>query len=513
MFDKPQNKFSTPRALNDRRPTSAPKRLTSQTATTRPLGSVRTTAKPLAEVKPSTRTLTPKTTLRSTTPSPVTTPRPKSQSPSPISTRPAPRKPVTAAKNRLSSGSSSDGSDGSSPGSGRSSSLGKLQRAVTAPPVEAPRITPKRTTLTGKTTGNIKVKIPGAKARPDSGIDVTTLAPAAEGTLEKCKNCQLRSPILDPVAMEIQANDKALRKIMDLEISNTSLLAVNSSLENTIRQQAQELDELRQEIERLKGLSSVNAVATLANGSMTKSPAPLEASRSEPAVVDIDSLIKEDEHVEIAFARICATIQQMVGDGKKAAEYETPAYIIDEAQARDTEATTRRDLIRKESRNALGKTLAKTSGSQGDTFSSMNGYSHQGANGGLSSMAVTSVPMTVKVGKRSRGSRSSISSGSDVSRSSSSSKSSSSSGACNSIPNKNEPHTEGDKEIKARRLSIVMRPVVDTPTHAYLDDPYVLLDNPIPMTTNHYGSNRCQSRPQFGGARMRADDMDSLLSA
>ncbi|KNC99890.1 uncharacterized protein SPPG_05263 [Spizellomyces punctatus DAOM BR117] len=512
MFDKPQDKFSTPRALNDRRPTSAPKRLTSQTATTRPLGSVRTTAKPLAEVKTSVRTLTPKTTLRSTTPTPVTTPRPKSQSPSPISTRPAPRKPVAATKNRLSSGSSSDGSNGSSPGSGRSSSLGKLQRAVIAPPVEAPRITPKRTTLTGKTTGNIKVKIPGSKARPDSGIadiDTTNLAPAAEGTLEKCKSCQLRSPILDPVAMEIQANDKALRKIMDLEISNTSLLAVNSSLENTIRQQAQELDELRQEIERLKGLSSVNAetVAILANGSTTKSPAPVEDSRSEPAVVDIDSLIKEDEHVEIAFARICATIQQMVGDGKKAAEYETPAHIIDEAQARDAEATARRDLIRKESRSALGKTLAS---SQGDTFSSLNSHSQQAANG---SMAVTSVPMTVKVGKRSRASRSSMSSGSDVSRSSSSSKSSSSSGACNSIPNKNEPHTEGDKDMKARRLSIVMRPVVDTPTHAYLDDPYVLLENPMPMTTNYYGSNRCQSRPQFGGARMRPDDMDSLLSA
>lgn len=128
-------------------------------------------------------------------------------------------------------------------------------------------------------------------------------------------------------------------------------------------------------------------------------------------------------------------------------------------------------------------------------------------------MAVSSVPMTVKVNKRASrdGSRLSRSSGSDVSSCSSSSRSSESSGYGSG--------SSSDQESKSRRLSIVMRPVVETPTHAYLDDPYVLLDNPKPsgvVTSNHQSSTRCQRKQtQYRTHRImaRPDDMDSLLSA
>ncbi|KAJ3126077.1 hypothetical protein HK098_007875 [Nowakowskiella sp. JEL0407] len=57
----------------------------------------------------------------------------------------------------------------------------------------------------------------------------------------------------DENPMEIQANDRALRKIMDLEISNTSLLAVNNSLESTIRKQAQTIERLKSQVIHLSG--------------------------------------------------------------------------------------------------------------------------------------------------------------------------------------------------------------------------------------------------------------------
>ncbi|KAJ3124162.1 hypothetical protein HK098_001336 [Nowakowskiella sp. JEL0407] len=57
----------------------------------------------------------------------------------------------------------------------------------------------------------------------------------------------------DENPVETQANDRALRKIMDLEISNTSLLAVNNSLESTIRKQAQTIERLKSQVIHLSG--------------------------------------------------------------------------------------------------------------------------------------------------------------------------------------------------------------------------------------------------------------------
>ncbi|KAJ3413751.1 hypothetical protein HDV05_007654, partial [Chytridiales sp. JEL 0842] len=48
--------------------------------------------------------------------------------------------------------------------------------------------------------------------------------------------------------MEAQANQRALRKIMDLEIANESLLAVNMTLETTIREQALSMEQLKRQL-------------------------------------------------------------------------------------------------------------------------------------------------------------------------------------------------------------------------------------------------------------------------
>ena len=89
--------------------------------------------------------------------------------------------------------------------------------------------------------------------------------------MEMCRTCMDAAKSNDPIAIELQANDRALRKvnfglsmklagvrqahksggqIMDLEISNTSLLAVNTSLETTIRKQSQLIEQMRHEIAR-----------------------------------------------------------------------------------------------------------------------------------------------------------------------------------------------------------------------------------------------------------------------
>ncbi|KAI8924549.1 hypothetical protein BC831DRAFT_299700 [Entophlyctis helioformis] len=47
-----------------------------------------------------------------------------------------------------------------------------------------------------------------------------------------------------------QSHDRALRKIMDLEIANTSLLSVNSSLERTVRQQSVVIQKLKRQLTR-----------------------------------------------------------------------------------------------------------------------------------------------------------------------------------------------------------------------------------------------------------------------
>ncbi|ORY53916.1 hypothetical protein BCR33DRAFT_711257 [Rhizoclosmatium globosum] len=56
----------------------------------------------------------------------------------------------------------------------------------------------------------------------------------------------------DAQTAKAQVNDRAVRKIMDLEIANDSLLAVNTTLENTIREQALNLEQMRKLVGVLK---------------------------------------------------------------------------------------------------------------------------------------------------------------------------------------------------------------------------------------------------------------------
>ncbi|KAI8611838.1 hypothetical protein BC830DRAFT_626411 [Chytriomyces sp. MP71] len=60
------------------------------------------------------------------------------------------------------------------------------------------------------------------------------------------------TPHSDLIPMKTQVNDRAVRKIMDLEIANESLLAVNTTLENTIREQALNMEQMRRMVGMMK---------------------------------------------------------------------------------------------------------------------------------------------------------------------------------------------------------------------------------------------------------------------
>ncbi|KAI8903946.1 hypothetical protein DFJ77DRAFT_444138 [Powellomyces hirtus] len=507
MYIKRADSFPTPRPSSaESRQTPVPRRLTSQPSVA--------PAKKALDTKSTARTLVTRATLKVGGPAPTATPTtlvaPRKSSPVIIRAVPTQTNTNTTntskfSKSPTSSGSASDASDFSSASSSRSgSAVPKLQRAVTAAPVQPPRGAAKRPAMASKTTGIIKVKIPGNNnAGSSPPLHTTpTAAPAAESA-GKCRNCRQRGPAFDPVAMEIQANDKALRKIMDLEISNTSLLAVNTSLENTIRQQSQEMEAMRKELERLRD-SAVNSMSNISMTDRTprdSSPSRISINSTPDATVDsildADALIKEDGNVELRFSRICAMIQQMVEDGTKAVEYQAPSHPPvptvqqEPGHAIDIETQARKALARKESRGALIRAagaLRKQTSSPTNPEPSVLRMAR--------SVVVETVPVVTKVTRKS--SRNSNSS--DVSHTSSSSHSSAAS----------TQHTPKADAATRRRGSVVMRPFVDSPAHAYLDDPYAMLDNPPPVNAYLAPNKRTDTSPSTR-ITARPDDMDSLL--
>ncbi|KAI9330884.1 hypothetical protein BDR26DRAFT_871087 [Obelidium mucronatum] len=163
----------------------------------------------------------------------------------------------------------------------------------------------------------------------------------------------------DAQTAKAQVNDRAVRKIMDLEIANESLLAVNTTLENTIREQALNLEQMRRLVGVLKRKvpesgdeeivscsSDVDGLSRdlLSDGGMSstagtgKSCGASFRGKKSRAFVDpfLNTLVEEigrddddnnDENdetcidhkeVEIQYNRVCATIQQLIEDGNRA---------------------------------------------------------------------------------------------------------------------------------------------------------------------------------------------------
>ncbi|KAJ3034830.1 hypothetical protein HDV00_004593, partial [Rhizophlyctis rosea] len=196
-----------------------------------------------------------------------------------------------------------------------------------------------------------------SKPKPPTPKSSAPRVSPSEITVSVCPSCLEAAKNNDPIAIELQANDRALRKIMDLEISNTSLLAVNTSLETTIRKQSQLIEQMRHEIAKLKGLEideddsvlSEFIDPVLLEEKAVTVAAPdaedqTELSQSiDPETETGDATPKltstEDEQAQkeaqIVYARVCAVIEQLTADGRKAVEYRAPMHEVDIAVVSD----------------------------------------------------------------------------------------------------------------------------------------------------------------------------------
>ncbi|KAF9109201.1 hypothetical protein BGX27_007879 [Mortierella sp. AM989] len=115
------------------------------------------------------------------------------------------------------------------------------------------------------------------------------------------------------------------RKIADLEISNTSLLQVNQTLEATIRKQAAEMQDLKMRIQSAQFGGDLSLLTSDLNLSQDLDPIMQidgTAADSEAAVI-IHELTEAERKADLTFRRLCITIEQMIFEAKQALDQST----------------------------------------------------------------------------------------------------------------------------------------------------------------------------------------------
>ncbi|KAG0284108.1 hypothetical protein BGZ97_008300 [Linnemannia gamsii] len=117
------------------------------------------------------------------------------------------------------------------------------------------------------------------------------------------------------------------RKIADLEISNTSLLQINQSLEATIRKQSAEMQELKMRMQSaqfggdLSWMTSDKGMFSQVQDSSLIDT--MNGTTSPEAAVIIHELTESERQADITFKRLCLTIDQMLYEAKQALDQST----------------------------------------------------------------------------------------------------------------------------------------------------------------------------------------------
>lgn len=112
------------------------------------------------------------------------------------------------------------------------------------------------------------------------------------------------------------------RKLLDLEITNKSLLAINSALEVTKLKQAKEIRELKRRLRDGRGLPTAAAPRDSAASAIFSDEDDLTDSEDDDDIL----LVKEDPELEAAHQRCKDLVDHMVEQARKAilAEYDEP---------------------------------------------------------------------------------------------------------------------------------------------------------------------------------------------
>lgn len=109
------------------------------------------------------------------------------------------------------------------------------------------------------------------------------------------------------------------RKILDLEISNSSLLAINARLERTKLKQASEIRELRKKMRERSLVPSLRAYPTDdGQSSLHSGPEESDAENISQESLKIESLMKEDEK----FSDVMRVLENLIGRAREALEYQ-----------------------------------------------------------------------------------------------------------------------------------------------------------------------------------------------
>ncbi|KAJ3344381.1 hypothetical protein HDU83_005283 [Entophlyctis luteolus] len=179
---------------------------------------------------------------------------------------------------------------------------------------------------------------PSSPLRPRRSLPPGTLKSALSATIASSAPIKPATPVLafDADTAKSHVNERAARKIMDLEIANESLLAVNTTLENTIREQALNLEQMRRIMGVLKrkygeaSLSVDYSDDSASNSETFVESVSLSSSKSglfvrqkfdpfaNAVIEEIDNSLELQKEVEQQFDRVCDTISQLIEAGEKA---------------------------------------------------------------------------------------------------------------------------------------------------------------------------------------------------
>ncbi|KAG0240136.1 hypothetical protein B0O80DRAFT_180503 [Mortierella sp. GBAus27b] len=166
----------------------------------------------------------------------------------------------------------------------------------------------------------------GSIAQPSSPTAATSTAPFSSPSHTSNTGATTPAAVAAKQAEESRRTEEAARtrrKIQDLEISNTSLLQVNKTLETTIRKQAAEIQELKTRMQSsqfggdLSILSSdVSTPLAQENGSDPSNQINGDANPETAGI--IHEMTETERQADITFRRLCMTIEQLIFEAKQA---------------------------------------------------------------------------------------------------------------------------------------------------------------------------------------------------
>ncbi|KAF9938267.1 hypothetical protein BGZ67_000353 [Mortierella alpina] len=178
---------------------------------------------------------------------------------------------------------------------------------------------------------SINADMPAAIPIPTLSLSASSSTPAAGVMGSGAESAAGSVAAANKLAGESRRTEDAARtrrKIGDLEISNTSLLQINQTLEATVRKQAAEIQELKQRIQTSSQFGNGYTLIPDNTPSQDKdvsseiipennTPKPKSVITNETAVIILE-LTEAERQADLTFKRLCATIEQMMFEARQA---------------------------------------------------------------------------------------------------------------------------------------------------------------------------------------------------